>query len=68
MEKRNPTTCNNKLGHRRHLRKDPQLPQEGIMMGASNVEFQGILLEIFEYPRLIAALHQFVSTAEKKVT
>ena len=68
MKKRNPTTRSSKLDHRRHQRKGPQLPREGTMMGVSTVEFQGILLEIFEHPRPTAAQHQFVSTVEIEVT
>ena len=68
MDRRNPTTRSNKLDNMRRLRKDPQLPREETMMGVLTVESQDILLEIFEHPRPIAALHQFVSTVEIKVT
>ena len=68
MERRNPTTHNSKLDHKRLLRKDHQLPREGTTMGVSIVESQDILLEIAEHPRPTAAQHQFVSTVEIKVT
>ena len=68
MERRNLTTRSSKLDHRRHLCKDPQLPQEEKTIGVSTMEFQGILLEIAKHPRPIAALHQFLSIVEIKVT
>ena len=65
---KNPTTRNSKFDHKRPLRKDPQLSQEETMIGVLTVEFQGILLEIAEHLRPIAAQHQFVSIVEIEVT
>ena len=64
----NPTAHSSTLDHRRHLRKDPQLPQKETMIGVLTMEFQGILLEIAEHLRPIAAQRQFVSTVEIEVT
>ena len=68
MERKNLTTHNSKLDHRRNLRKDPQLSQEETMIGVLTMELQGILREIAKHLRPITAQRQFVSTAEIEVT